>query len=111
VFKDKLCANIKIPLFDCEAGVLIDVMVVPQFSAISAQSLASPIDASGHLKPSFSYSNPPPGSTVIVRAFYEWPLFVSFAGYSLANLVGENSSQQFRLLTAMAAFRVEPGGS
>lgn len=111
-FKNKLCDRLGDILFSCQknsldSGVIVDVKVVPQFSAIKPTDLADPI-ANGKLTGNFSYSNPAPGSTVIVRAYYEWPLFVNIDGYSLANLVGDG--QRFRLLTAVAAFRVEPGG-
>lgn len=111
-FKEQLCNRLGDVLFNCQkdaldSGVLVDVKVIPKFSEVSAADLADPIE-NGQLKGNFGYSNPPPGSTVIVRAFYQWPLFVNIDGYSLANLVGDG--QRFRLLTAMAAFRVEPGG-
>lgn len=109
-FKKDLCARLGNTLFDCQAGaldkgVMIDVKVVPQFTTVSASDLAPPIDANGELT-GLSYTSPPPGSTVIVRTFYKWPLLVNFDGYSLASVAG----QQFRYLTATAAFRVEPGG-
>jgi Flp pilus assembly protein TadG len=111
-FKKQLCDRLGGVLFNCQedtldGGVLVDVKVIPKFSSVSSADLADPIE-NGQIKGSFGYSNPPPGSTVIVRAFYQWPLFVNIDGYSLANLVGDG--QRGRLLTAMAAFRVEPGG-
>lgn len=105
-FKNQLCAEPGAVLFNCQGGVLLDVQVFPQFSAIPPSALADPIDANGNLKQNFSYSNPAPGSTVVVRAYYQWPLMVNIAGYSLANLAGGQ-----RLLSAIAAFRVEPGPS
>ena len=53
----------------------------------------------------FLYSLPPSGSsnTIVVRAFYQWPLFVTGLGLNLANLNGSK-----RLLAATAAFHVEP---
>lgn len=106
-FKDKLCAEPGAALFDCQGGVSIDVQVFPQFSAIPATALADPIDANGNFKNNnFSYSNPAPGSTVVVRTYYQWPLLINIAGYSLANLAGGN-----KLLSAIAAFRVEPGAT
>jgi hypothetical protein len=89
----------------------VDVKVFSQFSAIKPSDLADPIDSGGRLQTSnFSYSKPPPGSTVVFRAFYQWPLYVTQLGYNIANL-GRNTSQSKRLLTATAAFRVEPGGT
>lgn len=109
-FKNDLCDRLSGLLFDCQKGaldkgVMIDVKVIPQFSSAQPSDLAPPIDANGQLIGGFSYMNPPPGSTVIVRTFYKWPLVVSIDGFSLANLFGGKE----RLLTATAAFRVEPG--
>ena len=43
------------------------------------------------------------GDIVVVRLFYQWPLFVTGLGYNIANLTGSK-----RLLSATAAFRNEP---
>jgi Flp pilus assembly protein TadG len=110
-FKNRLCANIHVSLFNCD-NISVDVKVFSKFEAIPPQALADPIDAGHFQTTNFSYSSPDPGSTVIVRAFYEWPIFVNIAGYSLSNIVGGNSnSSRSKLLTAMAAFRVEPGAT
>jgi hypothetical protein len=50
-----------------------------------------------------NYSPGNPGDIVVVRVFYQWPLFVTGLGYNIANLTGSK-----RLLTATAAFRNEP---
>jgi hypothetical protein len=42
-------------------------------------------------------------NTVVVRAFYQWPLFVTGLGFNLANLTGGK-----RLLSGSYAFHVEP---
>ena len=44
-----------------------------------------------------------PGDIVVVRLFYQWPLFVTGLGYNISNLSGNQ-----RLLAATAAFRNEP---
>ena len=107
-FKKALCTKVAL-FFDCQNSVEVDVGVFSQFSAIPSQALASPIQ-NGKLQANFNYSDPPPGSTVIVRTFYKWPIFLSIGGFNLANFVGgSNNSEGFNLLTAVAAFRVEPG--
>jgi len=107
-FKKVLCSKIT-PLFDCQNSVEIDIGVFSQFTTIPDQALAAPIQ-NKQLQANFNYSDPPPGSTVIVRAFYKWPIFLSIGGFNLANFVGgSNNSEGFNLLTAVAAFRVEPG--
>ena len=44
-----------------------------------------------------------PGDIVVVRLFYQWPLYVTGLGYNIANLSGSK-----RLLAATAAFCNEP---
>jgi len=79
----------------------VDVKV---FTPGTAITITDPI-VSGSLTGPFSYSLPPSGSpnTIVVRAFYKWPLFVTGLGFNLANI---NGSQ--RLLAATAAFHIEP---
>ncbi len=67
-------------------------------------TITDPI-VSGSLTGPFTYSLPPSGSpnTVVVRAFYQWPIYVTRFGYNISNLNGSK-----RLLAATAAFHVEP---
>ena len=102
-FKQDLCDRIS-ALFSCNgnlANLTVDVQYYPQGSTIA---ISDPI-VSGNLTGPFTYQLPPPGSTntVVVRVFWQWPLFVTGLGYNIANL---NGSQ--RLLSATAAFHVEP---
>ncbi|KRQ93472.1 TadE family protein [Bradyrhizobium valentinum] len=102
-FKTDLCDRIKV-LFNCYgnlANITVDVKV---FTPGTAITITDPI-VSGSLTGPFSYSLPPSGSpnTIVVRAFYQWPLFVTGLGFNFANLNGSK-----RLLAATAAFHVEP---
>ena len=102
-FKTDLCNRIKV-MFNCYgnlANITVDVKV---FSPGTAITITDPI-VSGNLTGPFSYSLPPAGSpnTVVVRAFYQWPLYVTRFGYNISNLSGSK-----RLLAATAAFHVEP---
>jgi Flp pilus assembly pilin Flp len=102
-FKADLCNRIS-ALFNCGANyanIFVDVKSYPPGTTIS---ISDPI-VGGALTGPFVYFLPPPGSpnTVVVRVFYQWPLFVTGLGYNIANL---NGSQ--RLLAATAAFHVEP---
>jgi Flp pilus assembly protein TadG len=102
-FKTDLCNRIKV-MFSC-AGSLDNITVdVKVFAPGTAITITDPIVA-GSLTGPFSYSLPPSGSpnTVVIRAFYQWPLFVTRFGYNIANLNGSK-----RLLAATAAFHVEP---
>ncbi|WP_426532082.1 TadE/TadG family type IV pilus assembly protein [Bradyrhizobium sp. McL0615] len=103
VFKTKLCDRIKV-MFDCQgnmANLTVDVKTFPPGTVIT---ITDPI-VSGSLTGPFTYSLPPSGSpnTVVVRAFYQWQLYVTRFGYNISDL---NGSQ--RLLAATAAFHVEP---
>jgi Flp pilus assembly protein TadG len=102
-FKTDLCNRIKV-LFNCDGAlgnITVDVKV---FTPGSTITITDPI-VSGALTGPFAYSLPPSGSpnTVVIRAFYEWPLFVTQLGYNIGNLNGSK-----RLLSGTAAFHVEP---
>ena len=102
-FKTDLCNRIKV-MFNCQgnlANLTVDVKV---FAPGTAITITDPI-VSGSLAGPFTYQLPPAGSpnTVVIRAFYQWPLLVTGFGFNLANLNGSK-----RLLAATAAFHVEP---
>jgi Flp pilus assembly protein TadG len=76
-FKTYVCSQIP-ALFDCNS-VYVDVTSFSSYSPGSA------------------------GDIVVVRLFYQWPLFVTGLGYNISNLTGSK-----RLLVATAAFKNEP---
>lgn len=97
-FKTFLCG--KIPaLFNCN-DLYVDVK---SYSGFSSVVITDPIDAGKNFVPNMSYSPGSAGDIVVVRVFYQWPLFVTGLGYNIANLTGSK-----RLLSATAAFRNEP---
>ncbi len=96
-FKDAVCARIY-GLFDCQSGVYVDVKTFSSFCQCRA---AAPVDSGGNLQTSFDYNPGGPGDIVVVRLFYQWPVYVSLLG--LSNLTGGK-----RLMVATAAFRNEP---
>jgi Flp pilus assembly protein TadG len=98
-FKDAVCARIY-GLFDCANGVHVDVKTYTSFSNVN---LTSPLDANGNLNPNMTYQPGGPGDIVVVRLYYQWPIYVSKL---MDNMAGSN-----RLLIATAAFRNEPFGS
>lgn len=103
-FKTKLCDRIKV-MFNCVGGNLANITVdVKVFAPGTTITITDPI-VSGNFTGTFAYSLPPSGSpnTVVIRAFYQWPLFVTQLGYNIGNLNGSK-----RLLSATAAFHVEP---
>jgi Flp pilus assembly protein TadG len=97
-FKTLVCS--KIPaLFTC-ANVYVDVQSYPAFTNVN---IASQIDGSKNFIPGMLYNPGGPGDIVVVRLFYQWPLFVTGLGYNISNLAGSK-----RLLSATVAFRNEP---
>ncbi|WP_420131629.1 TadE/TadG family type IV pilus assembly protein [Rhodopseudomonas sp.] len=98
-FKTALCGKLT-SLFDCN-GVYVDVRSYG--SDFSTVSITQPIDSNKNFVNNMQYSPGTAGQIVVVRAFYQWPLFVTGLGYNISNLAGNQ-----RLLSATAAFRNEP---
>jgi Flp pilus assembly protein TadG len=97
-FKAQVCSRI-VALFDCSGGIYVDVQSYPAFTNVT---ITDPI-AAGVFQPAMNYSPGGAGDIVVVRVFYQWPLFVTGLGYNISNLNGSK-----RLLSATAAFRNEP---
>jgi Flp pilus assembly protein TadG len=88
-------------LFDCMGGVSVDVQSYP--AGFNSVVITDPIDAAKNFTNNMQYNPGTAGEIVVVRAFYQWPLFVTGLGYNISNLSGSK-----RLLSATAAFRNEP---
>jgi Flp pilus assembly protein TadG len=86
-------------LFTC-GNIFVDV---ESYSSFSNVVINSQIDNSGNFINNMQYNPGGPGDIVVVRLFYQWPLFVTGLGYNISNLSGNQ-----RLLVATAAFRNEP---
>ena len=107
-FQQDLCNRIS-GLFSCgpSSPIDIDVRFYPAGTPIT---IKDPIDSGGNYDGSgFVYQLPPANSTatVVVRAFYQWPLFVTGLGYNIANISRGNSNSK-KLLAVTNAFHVEP---
>ena len=97
----KLVRSVSVTVVDCD---------VKFYAAGTPITITDPIDGSGnYISSGFTYQTPPSGSnaTVVARAFYRWPLYVTGLGYNIAN-IGRNTASSKRLLAATAAFHVEP---
>ncbi len=92
-FKALLCAQLK-PMFDCPAGVTLDIRTYTDFSELTAQGLAVPVikndpdpKKNGSLDKSGTLFDLGKGGDIVrVRAYYTWPVFVNRLGNNLANL-------------------------
>src|SRR6185437_2645548 len=96
--KNVVCPNVSV-LFDCTNGIFVDVQSYPAFSGVTISDTIT----GGNFVDNTQYSPGGPCAIVIVRLFYQWPLFVTGLGYNIANLSGSK-----RLLSATAAFKNEP---
>lgn len=113
-FEADLCGRVRV-LFSCggppgSQGLTVVVKAYAPGVTIPPADLAAPI-AGGVFTGAPAYVVPNPGDTVLIRTFYQWPLYVTQLGYNIANLFGPGGSNSQRLLAASAAFRVEPNGS
>jgi Flp pilus assembly protein TadG len=97
-FMSYVCSQIP-ALFSC-ANLYADV---ESYSAFTNVAINSQIDSGGNFINNMQYNPGGPGDIVVVRLFYQWPLFVTGLGYNISNLAGSK-----RLLVATAAFRNEP---
>lgn len=86
-------------LFTC-ANLYIDVESASSFTGFT---LNNEVVGGVFQGTNMLYNPGGPGDVVIVRLFYQWPLFVTGFGYNIANL-----SNGKRQLTATVAFRNEP---
>jgi Flp pilus assembly protein TadG len=88
-------------LFTC-ANLYIDVETSSS-SSFSGLALNNEIVGGVFQSANMQFNLGGPGDPVVVRLYYEWPLFVTRLGYNISNLADGN-----RQLVATAAFRNEP---
>jgi Flp pilus assembly protein TadG len=98
-FKAAVCQKV-FGLFDCANGVYVDVRTFTSFSNVT---MNAPLDTNGNFVNNFSYQPGGPSDIVVVRLFYQWPVYLSFLSFTMQNMAGGK-----RLLVATAAFRNEP---
>lgn len=98
-FKTQVCNRLYV-LFTCD-NLTIDAKVYTNFTAAVT---SMPIDGSGNFdSSSFTYQMGSSTQIVVVRAFYQYPLYFNKLGLDLSNL-----SNGKRLLAGVSAFRNEP---
>jgi len=89
-----------ISLFDCANGVEVDVKSYSTFAAINT---TPPVNNGQLDTTNLAYTPGAAGDIVVVRLYYQWPIYLSLLSNSLANLNGS-----MRLLVATSVFRNEP---
>lgn len=98
-FANYVCSQIPAAFFDCNS-IKIDVR---SYSSFGSVTIPNQIDAGGNFIDNMQYSPGAAGDIVVVRLFYQWPIFVTGLGYNITNLTGSK-----RLLSGTAAFKNEP---
>jgi Flp pilus assembly protein TadG len=98
-FKTQVCAQLT-SLFDCTNGIYVDVK---NYSTFAAAINTSPV-TNGTLDTSgMTYAPGGPSTIVVMRLYYQWPIYVSLLNAGISDLNGGK-----KLLVATAAFRTEP---
>ncbi|MDK9696375.1 MAG: pilus assembly protein [Siculibacillus sp.] len=98
-FKTEVCNRLYV-LFDCNS-LTIDSKVYTNFTSTNT---SMPIDASKNFDTSgFTFQMGGSTEIVVVRAFYQFPLYFNTLGLDLSNL-----SNGTRLLSGVSTFRNEP---
>jgi Flp pilus assembly protein TadG len=96
-FRSYVCSQV-VALFSCD-NIYVDVESYSSFQTVTINSQIS----DGVFVGDMQYNPGGPGDVVVVRLFYQWPQIVTGLGYNVTNL-----NNNYRLLSATAAFRNEP---
>ncbi len=101
-FKQQVCNQIH-AIFNCSNGVYVDVETYPSFAAAN---LGLPIVNGIFNTAALAYNPGGPGDIVMLRLYYQYPVFVNLLGFNLSNLTGG-----YNLFAATAVFKNEPYAS
>jgi Flp pilus assembly protein TadG len=98
-FRSQVCTLVT-GLFNCGTSVYVDV---ENYSSFASANMAMPITNGVFNTGSFGFNPGGPGDVVVLRLYYQYPIFASGLGVSLSNLNGG-----YNLLAATAVFKNEP---
>ena len=101
-FKQQVCATVT-GIFNCQNSVYVDVET---YSTFAAANLSSPVTNGNFNTSSIGYNPGGPGDIVVVRLYYQYPVFVNLMGFGLSDVNGG-----YNLLAATAIFKNEPYAS
>jgi Flp pilus assembly protein TadG len=98
-FKTQVCNQIH-GIFSCNSGVYVDVETYPSFASIS---LGLPVTNGVFNSSALGYNPGGPGDIVMLRLYYQYPVYVNLLGFNLSTLKGG-----LNLFAATAVFKNEP---
>jgi Flp pilus assembly protein TadG len=101
-FKAQVCNQIQ-GIFNCNSGVSVDVETYPSFAAVN---LGLPVSNGNFNSSALGYNPGGPGDIVMLRLYYQYPVYVNLLGFNLSNLNGG-----YNLFVATAVFKNEPYAS
>jgi Flp pilus assembly protein TadG len=101
-FKQQVC-NAIYGLFNCQSSVYVDVET---YTSFSSANLGMPVSNGTFNASSLGFNPGGPGDIVVVRLYYQYPVYVNLLGFNLSDLNGG-----FNLLAATAVFQNEPYAS
>ena len=101
-FKSQVCNQLQ-SIFNCSSGVSVDVETYSSFSAVNT---GMPITNGALNLAALGYNPGGPGSIVMLRLYYQYPVFINLLGFNLSDLTGG-----YDLFAATAIFKNEPYAS
>ncbi len=101
-FKAQVCDQIQ-GIFNCASGVYVDVETYSSFSAVNT---GMPVSNGSFNSSALGYNPGGPGDIVMLRLYYQYPVYVNLLGFNLSNLNGG-----YNLFAATAVFKNEPYAS
>jgi Flp pilus assembly protein TadG len=101
-FKQQVCGTMT-GIVNCQTGVYVDVET---YSTFADANLSSPITNGNFNTSAMGYNPGGPGDIVVVRLYYQYPVFTNLMGFNLSDVNGG-----YNLLAATAIFKNEPYAS
>jgi Flp pilus assembly protein TadG len=98
-FKNQVCNSIY-AIFNCQSNVYVDV---ESYSTFAAANMAMPVTSGNFNSSAMGYNPGGPGSIVVLRLYYKYPVYMNLMGFNLSNLNGG-----YNLFAATAVFKNEP---
>jgi Flp pilus assembly protein TadG len=101
-FKQQVCGTMT-GIVNCQTGVYVDVET---YSTFADANLSSPVTNGNFNTSAMGYNPGGPGDIVVVRLYYQYPVFTNLMNFNLSDVNGG-----YNLLAATAIFKNEPYAS